>query len=77
MDFSMDLFDYLAFLENSFLTKELIYLKIYILCDYTSFEYHTSLEVFLIFRVMQIKMKVTYSLADKRQKNHWKMEKKK
>ena len=79
----MDLFHYFTFLKGAFLTEKLIYLTIVyvenrsLLCDHTSFEYHTSLKVFLIFRVMQIKMKATYSREEKRQQNHWKMEIKK
>ena len=66
----MDLFDYLTFLKNALLTEKVIYLQIVYVenksffCDHTSFKYHTSFEVFFIFRVMQIKMKtVTYSRA--------------
>ena len=69
----MDLFHYLTFLKNAFLTEKLLYLKVvYVegrsfLCDHTSFQYHASFDAFLIFRVMQIKMKGTYNPAEKRQ----------
>ena len=76
----MDLFYYLTFLKNAFLTKKLIYLKIVYVknesfrCHHTSFQYHTS---FLIFGVMKINMKDTYNLAENQQQNQWKTEIKK
>ena len=57
----MDLFHYLTFLKIVFLTDKLIYLNIvYVenksfLCDHTSFQYYTSFEAFLIFRVTKNK----------------------
>ena len=61
-----------VFLQRSFyITDSLRWERKFFLCD------HTSFEVFLIFRVMQIKMKGTNSRWEKRQQSQWKMKKKK
>ena len=66
----MDLFHYHTFLKTC-----LFNIEAYIFKDSLRWKFcdHTSFEVFLIFRVMQIKMKGTYSRAEKRQQNQWKM----